>query len=99
MNVIRSANSSGESRLTAVLISVRLIFAILIPEVACCNAAETFARWIPVKMSILAGSLRVMFRAKKGQRHIWLLASDRTVWAGADVGYLFAARLVVECVC
>ncbi len=31
-------------QLRAVLISVRLIFAILIPEAACCNAAETFAR-------------------------------------------------------
>src|SRR5882724_7209082 len=46
-------------------------------------------------MSTLAVSLRVMFRAKKMQRHIRLIAHDPTVVAGADVKQISSPHLVI----
>jgi hypothetical protein len=45
-------------------------------------------------MSILAVSLRVMFRAKKMQGHIRLIAYDPTVVAGANVKQISCPHFV-----
>ena len=48
--------------------------------------------WQPI--SILAVSLRVMFRTEKMQRHIRLIAYDPTVVAGADVKQIAGVHFV-----
>src|SRR6266566_2801030 len=49
----------------------------------------------PQSMSILAVSLRVMFRTEKMQRHIRLIAYDPTVVARADVKQISGSHFVI----
>jgi hypothetical protein len=49
--------------------------------------------WQP--MSILAASLRVMFRTKKMERHIWLIADDPAVVSGTDIKQISSPHFIV----